>query len=87
MEALAPTARRRPRRDYLIGAICVAVIAIMLWPLVMSFLASVKPAAEASTPPPNYLPRALSLENYRAVAEHGVGVWSYVRNSPRPRAN
>ncbi len=78
-----PLARRRGRRrsEYLIGAICVAVIAIMLWPLLMSLLASVKPAAEASTPPPNYLPRALSLENYQAVANYRQGIWVYVSNS------
>ena len=75
--------RRRTRQgtEYLIAALCVAVIIIMLWPLVMSFLASVKPAAEASTPPPNYLPRALSLENYKAVATYHQGVWVYVKNS------
>ena len=83
MAELALTQRKRTRRgsEYLIAAICVAVIAIMLWPLVMSFLASVKPAAEASTPPPNYLPRALSLENYKAVATYHQGVWVYVKNS------
>jgi len=45
--------RKRTRRpvEYLLSAICVAVIFVMLWPLVMSFLASVKPAAEASSVP------------------------------------
>ena len=76
-----PRRRVRQGREYLIAALCVAVIIIMLWPLVMSFLASVKPAAEASTPPPNYLPRALSLENYKAVATYHQGVWVYVKNS------
>jgi multiple sugar transport system permease protein len=71
---------RRPS-DYLIAAICVAVIAIMLWPLLMSFFASIKPAPEASAVPPHYLPRSLSLENYREVATYHGGVWVYVRNS------
>ena len=79
--ALKPRKRTRQGSEYLIAAICVAVIAIMLWPLLMSFLASIKPAAEASTPPPNYLPRALSLENYKAVANYHQGVWVYVKNS------
>ena len=57
------------------------MIVIMLWPLVMSLLASVKPAAEAGAVPPQYLPRAFSLENYRAVANYHQGVWVYVRNS------
>lgn len=75
--------RKRTRRpvEYLLSAICVAVIFVMLWPLVMSFLASVKPAAEASSVPPHYLPQALSLENYRDVASYHQGVWVYVRNS------
>ena len=78
-----PVQRRRVRRpaEYLIAAICVAMIVIMLWPLVMSLLASVKPAAEAGAVPPQYLPSALSLENYRAVANYHQGVWVYVRNS------
>ena len=75
--------RKRTRRpvEYLLSALCVAMILIMLWPLVMSFLASVKPAAEASSVPPHYLPQALSLENYRVVANYHQGVWVYVRNS------
>jgi multiple sugar transport system permease protein len=75
-----PVAASRPVR-YLVAAICIALITIFLWPLVMSFLASVKPAAEAASPPPEYLPRALSLENYRAVFTYQAGLWVYVRNS------
>ena len=52
---------------YLVAAVCVFLIAVMLLPLVMSFLASVKTPAEASAVPPTYLPHALSIENYRAV--------------------
>lgn len=81
---MAPPPLRQPVRrptEYLIGAICVAVIAIMLWPLVMSLFASLKPAAEASAVPPRYLPQSLSLENYREVANYHEGVWVYVRNS------
>jgi multiple sugar transport system permease protein len=81
MEEALPRRRIRPGSEYLIAAICVAVIVIMLWPLVMSFLASVKPAAEAASPPPAYLPKALSLENYRTVATYHQGVWVYVQNS------
>ena len=43
---------------YLVAAVCLALITIMLWPLVMSFLASIKPSAEAATAPPHYLPRS-----------------------------
>ncbi|MEO8242453.1 MAG: carbohydrate ABC transporter permease [bacterium] len=78
-----PIPRHRVRRpsEYLIAAICVAVIVIMLWPLVMSFLASVKPSTEASNVPPHYLPQSLSLENYREVATFHQGIWVYVFNS------
>lgn len=66
---------------YLVGAVCVAVITIMLMPIVLSFLASIKPAAEARQSPPSYLPSALSLENYVKVFEYQAGLWSYVSNS------
>jgi multiple sugar transport system permease protein len=70
----------RPLR-YLIGAICVAVIAIMLAPVVLSFLASIKPAAEARQSPPTYIPQSLSIENYLKVFDYQAGLWTYVGNS------
>lgn len=66
---------------YLIGAICVALVTIMLWPLVMSFLTSIKPPADAVAVPPTYLPERLSLQNYQTVVEHNAGLFSYARNS------
>jgi multiple sugar transport system permease protein len=66
---------------YLAGAICIAVITIMLMPLVLSFLASIKPSAEARQSPPSYLPSALSIENYLKVFEYQAGLWTYVGNS------
>ncbi|WP_052731896.1 carbohydrate ABC transporter permease [Devosia geojensis] len=66
---------------YLVGALCLAIIALMLVPLVLSFLASLKPPAEAAAVPPEYLPRSLSLENYRTVATYQAGLWTYVANS------
>lgn len=68
-------------RKYLVIALCWAVIAMMLWPLLMSTLASLKPTAEALAVPPAYLPTELSLENYRKVAEYQEGIWNYVSNS------
>jgi multiple sugar transport system permease protein len=56
-------------------------MAMMLWPLVVSFLASIKPPAEASAVPPTYLPHGLSTANYESVVTYGQGLWSYVRNS------
>jgi multiple sugar transport system permease protein len=66
---------------YLVGAICVAVMTIMLMPIALSFLASIKPAAEARQSPPGYLPSTLSIENYLKVFEYQAGLWSYVSNS------
>lgn len=76
------TARRSPpMQRYLIGALCLAIIAIMLWPLLMSLLSSLKPTAQAGEVPPRYLPRSLSFENYRNVISHQLGLWLYVKNS------
>lgn len=66
---------------YLVAAVCLALITIMLWPLVMSFLASIKPSAEAATAPPHYLPRSLSAENYLTVYNYHAGLGTYVLNS------
>ena len=66
---------------YLIGALCVFLIALMLLPLALSFLASIKPPSEASAVPPHYLPHAISLDNYRTVAHYQAGLWTYVGNS------
>ena len=75
--------RKKPRKasEYLVGAICVAVMLVMLWPLAMSFLASIKPPPEAASPPPHYLPRSLSLANYLAMATYHKGIWVYTANS------
>lgn len=79
---LAPVRKPRvPRGTYLLGAICVAIIAIMLWPLLMSLFASIKTPDEASSVPPHYLPWTLSLDNYREIWNYHAGLWVYVRNS------
>jgi multiple sugar transport system permease protein len=75
--------RRQPRpvSAWLVIAACAAVIAIMAAPLIFSFFASIKSAAEASASPPNYLPHSFSLENYLKVIRHQAGLASYVGNS------
>ena len=81
-DASIPQRRRRVHKsEYLIGAICVAVIAIMIWPLLMSFFASIKLPDEASTPPPSYFPHSFSLENYLGVFSYHAGIGTYVGNS------
>jgi multiple sugar transport system permease protein len=66
---------------YLIGAVCFALIAIMIAPLVLSFFASIKPPAEASKVPPNYLPHSLSIGNYTRIYEFQAGLPTYLSNS------
>lgn len=74
-------ARRWHPSSYLFAAICVAVIAVMLFPIVMAFLASVKTAADAVSVPPHYLPSAISFENYVKVFHYQAGLQSYLLNS------
>ena len=82
-EAAAVAARRRAMAPgtYGIVAISIAVIAIMAAPIVLSALASIKTAADASAIPPHYLPRALSLENYAKVVGFQASLATYVGNS------
>ena len=66
---------------YLVGAIAVFVAALMLSPLVLSFLASIKTPAAASLVPPIYFPGELSLQSYITVFRFGAGLSTYVANS------
>ena len=85
--ALAPEAHTVATRravspgTYGIVAISIAVIAIMAAPIVLSALASIKTAADASAIPPHYLPRGLSFENYAKVFQFQAGLATYVANS------
>jgi multiple sugar transport system permease protein len=77
---------RRPsgpsgRSRYLVGAVCVAICTVMLLPLVVSVLASVKPTPEAAETPPTYVPHGLSLDAYRRLWEYQSGLPTYVMNS------
>ncbi len=66
---------------YIVAAIAVFVAALMLSPVVASFLASIKTVADATAVPPNYLPQALSIENYQKIYHYQAGMWTYVGNS------
>ena len=80
--ALAPRRKRGTATSaYLVGAACVAVIAIMAAPLVFSFLASIESTAEASAAPPHYFPQTFSLQNYLKVAGYQAGLATYIGNS------
>jgi multiple sugar transport system permease protein len=66
---------------YVVGAICVAVAAIMLAPILLSFLASIKSPEEASAVPPTYIPQTFSLQSYFKIFEFQAGLLTYVGNS------
>jgi multiple sugar transport system permease protein len=66
---------------YVVGAVCVFVATLMLAPVVLSFFASIKTAADARATPPTYLPYSFSLENYLKVFEFQAGLWTYASNS------
>ena len=79
MDAAAP--RRWRPASYLFAAVCVAVIAVMLFPIVMALMASLKTGADAVAVPPHYLPSTLSLENYAKVFQYQAGLRVYLFNS------
>ena len=55
------------RTKYLVGAICIALCVIMLAPLVLSVMASLKSTVEAAAIPPTYFPHQLSLDATRTA--------------------
>ena len=69
------------RSRYLIGALCIAISAIMLAPLIMSVLASLKPTVEAAASPPTYVPHAVSLDSYERLWTYQEGLLAYLANS------
>lgn len=69
------------RGKYLVAAVCMAVCAVMLTPLVMSVLASVKPTQEAAASPPTYLPHGLSFDSYVRLWNYQQGLPVYLLNS------
>jgi multiple sugar transport system permease protein len=85
--ATAGTARRvlgrtwSGRNRYLTAAICVAICAAMMSPIVLSILASLKTTSEAAAIPPTYLPSQLSLDSYQRLWDYQHGLPTYLWNS------
>lgn len=75
--------RVRPARPrgYLVAALCFAVLAIMIFPLFVSLMASLKTSEAARAVPPSYLPDVLSIENYINFANYQAGLATYMTNS------
>ena len=69
------------RSKYVIGAVCVAVAAIMLAPLVLTVLASFKTTIEQAALPPTYFPHELSLDSYAKLWSYQDGLPRYLFNS------
>ena len=69
------------RNRYLVGALCLAICTIMVMPIVLSMLASVKTTAEAAAVPPTYFPHALSLDSYARLWSYQAGLPTYLGNS------
>jgi multiple sugar transport system permease protein len=92
-ESLATTpkdmaaSRRVPRRAfegrnrYLTAAICMALIAVMVTPVVLSVAASLKTTAEAAAVPPTYFPSELSFDSYLRLWDYQAGLPHYLMNS------
>jgi multiple sugar transport system permease protein len=78
---VAVPTRRRRRRGYLLGAVCLGICAVMVTPVLMSVLASVKPTREAAATPPTYVPHGLSLDSYERLWNYQQGLSTYLLNS------
>lgn len=61
--------------------VCSLITALMLFPLVMLVLTSLKTSAEASASPPTYWPEQISFENFAELANTGAGLAQYILNS------
>jgi multiple sugar transport system permease protein len=69
------------RTKYLIGAICMAICAIMLAPLVLTVVASLKTTMEQAAVPPTWFPHELSLDSYVKLWNYQDGLPVYLFNS------
>jgi len=69
------------RTRYLIGAICMAICAVMLAPLVVMIAASLKTTQEAASIPPTYFTHQLSLDSYARLWAYQAGLPTYLINS------
>jgi multiple sugar transport system permease protein len=69
------------RRGYLVAAVCLAICTVMLMPLLVSVLASVKPTQEAAATPPTWVPDQLSLDSYHRLWDYQQGLPTYLFNS------
>ncbi len=69
------------RTKYLVGAVCLAICIVMLLPLVMSVLASLKTTEDAASVPPLYAPSTMSFNSYERLWSFRDGLPQYLANS------
>jgi multiple sugar transport system permease protein len=69
------------RNRYLFGALCLFIVALMLTPIILSMMASVKSTAEAAAVPPTYVPHSLSFDSYARLWTYQAGLPAYLFNS------
>jgi multiple sugar transport system permease protein len=69
------------RNRYLTAALCVVICAVMLSPIFLSVMASLKTTAESAATPPAYLPSQLSLDSYQRLWDYQHGLPTYLANS------
>jgi multiple sugar transport system permease protein len=69
------------RNRYLVGALCLLIVALMVAPIILSMMASVKSTAEAAAVPPTYVPHSLSLDSYARLWTYQAGLPAYLFNS------
>lgn len=78
---MTTTAGQGRRTRYLVYAACAFIVALMIFPLLVSLLASFKTTAAASAVPPTYLPGSVSLQSYVNFANYQAGLGTYLTNS------
>jgi multiple sugar transport system permease protein len=70
------------RTKYLTGAVCIALCTVMLLPLVLTVLASLKSTAEAAAAPPTYFPTTgFWFDSYVRLWDYQAGLPVYLANS------
>lgn len=77
--ARAGTSRRQA--EWLIAAICVALSIVMLAPLAMTVLSSLKSTIEQAALPPTWVPHAITLDSYAQLWSYQDGLPRYLFNS------
>lgn len=71
----------RGRGEYLVGAACAALSAVMVAPLLFSFMASIKTREEANLVPPHYFAHTFSADAYQRLWDYQAGLLTYLANS------